>query len=133
PHTLTVTQLTRQLKLLIEEALPDVAVQGEISNFVRAGSGHLYLTLKDDGAQLRAVMWRGNASRLRFAPEDGLQVVAIGGMEVYAARGSYQLVIDELLPIGVGPLELAFRQLHDRLAAEGLFAPERKRPLPRFP
>ncbi|MGC1273935.1 MAG: exodeoxyribonuclease VII large subunit [Planctomycetaceae bacterium] len=127
------SQLTRQVKDLIEGNLPFVLVQGEVSNFVRASSGHLYLTLKDESAQLRAVMWRGNASRLRFAPEDGLQVLATGAMEVYAARGSYQLVIQELLPIGVGPLELAFRQLHDRLSVQGLFDTERKRPLPAFP
>ncbi|HEX6986552.1 MAG TPA: exodeoxyribonuclease VII large subunit [Planctomycetaceae bacterium] len=133
PEPLSVSELTRQVKELIEGGLPFVLVQGEVSNFVRAGSGHLYLTLKDESAQLRAVMWRGSAARLRFEPEDGLQVLAAGGMEVYAARGSYQLVIEELLPIGVGPLELAFRQLHDRLAAEGLFAPERKRPLPLIP
>lgn len=133
PEPLTITQLTLQVKDLIEGSLPAVLVQGEISNFVRATSGHLYLTLKDDAAQLRAVMWRGNASRLQFAPEDGLQVLVAGSMEVYAARGSYQLVIGEMSPIGVGPLELAFRQLHDRLASEGLFAAERKRPLPTFP
>jgi exodeoxyribonuclease VII large subunit len=133
PEPLTVSELTWQVKDLVEGALPFVLVQGELSNFVRASSGHLYLTLKDEGAQLRAVMWRGSAAKLRFEPEDGLQVLAAGAMEVYAARGSYQLVIEELLPVGIGPLELAFRQLHDRLAAEGLFAPERKRPLPRFP
>ena len=130
---LSISELTRQVKDLIEGNLPFVVAQGEVSNFVRAGSGHLYLTLKDESAQLRAVMWRGKASRLRFDPQDGLQVIAAGAMEVYAARGSYQLVIEELLPVGVGPLELAFRQLHDKLAAEGLFAPERKRPLPLFP
>ncbi len=133
PEPLTVSELTCQVKDLIEGNLPHVLVQGEISNFVRASSGHLYLTLKDDAAQLRAVMWRGNASRLRFDAHDGLQVIAAGAMEVYAARGSYQLVIQELLPVGVGPLELAFRQLHDKLAAEGLFEPTRKRPLPAFP
>jgi exodeoxyribonuclease VII large subunit len=130
---LTVSELTRQIKDLIEGNLPRVLVEGEVSNFVRAGSGHLYFTLKDESAQLRAVMWRSSAARLRFEPEDGLHVVAAGAMEVYAPRGTYQLVIRELMPVGVGPLELAFRQLHDKLAAEGLFDPERKRPLPAFP
>jgi exodeoxyribonuclease VII large subunit len=130
---LTVSELTCQVKDLIEGNLPHVLVQGEVSNFVRASSGHLYLTLKDDAAQLRGVMWRGNASRLRFDVHDGLQVIAAGAMEVYAARGSYQLVVQELLPVGVGPLELAFRQLHEKLAAEGLFEPTRKRPLPPIP
>lgn len=133
PEPLSISELTRQVKGLIEGSLPFVLVQGELSNVVRAGSGHLYLTLKDESAQLRAVMWRTAAARLRFEPGDGLHVVAAGAMEVYAARGTYQLVIEELVPIGIGPLELAFRQLHDQLALEGLFTPERKRPLPRFP
>ncbi len=133
PEPLSVTELTRQVKDLIEGNLPYVLVQGEVSNLVRASSGHLYLTLKDESAQLRAVVWRGNASRLRFDPDNGLQVIAAGAMEVYAARGTYQLVVQELLPVRVGPLELAFRQLHDKLATEGLFDPARKRPLPVFP
>ncbi len=133
PPVLSVSELTRQIKDCLEGNFPLVAVRGEISNCAFAGSGHVYLTLKDDDAQLRAVMWRMKASRLKFDLHDGLQVVAVGRIDVYPARGSYQLVIEELIPHGLGPLELAFRQLHDRLAAEGLFAPERKRPLPRFP
>jgi exodeoxyribonuclease VII large subunit len=133
PQVLTVSELTRQIKDCLEGSFPLIAVRGEISNCVFAGSGHVYLTLKDDDAQLRAVMWRMKAARLKFELRDGLDVVAVGGVDVYPARGSYQLVIEEIIPHGVGPLELAFRQLHDRLAAEGLFAPERKRPLPRFP
>ena len=133
PTVLTVTELTRQIQDCLEGNFPAVAVRGEVSGCSIAGSGHVYLTLKDDRAQIRGVMWRSRASRLRFQLAEGLQVVAIGGLDVYPARGSYQLVIEDLLPQGIGPLELAFRQLHDRLAAEGLFAPERKRPLPRFP
>lgn len=130
---LTVSQLTRQLKDSLEGNFPAVAVMGEISNFIRATSGHLYFTIKDDGAQLRAVMWRGTASRVRFEIEDGQSIVALGAIEVYAPRGTYQLVASELIPAGIGPLELAFRQMHDKLQAEGLFDSERKRPLPRFP
>ena len=133
PQVLSVSELTRQIKDCLEGNFPLVAVRGEISNCTFAGSGHVYLTLKDDDAQIRAVMWRMKASRLKFELHDGLEVVAVGGIDVYPARGSYQLVIEEVIPHGLGPLELAFRQLHDRLAAEGLFAPERKRPLPRFP
>lgn len=133
PQVLSVSELTRQIKDCLEGNFPLVAVRGEISNCVFAGSGHVYLTLKDDDAQLRAVMWRMKASRLKFDLHDGLEVVAVGSIDVYPARGSYQLVVEEVMPHGLGPLELAFRQLHDRLAAEGLFAPERKRPLPRFP
>ena len=130
---LSVTELTRQLKELVEANFPEVQVTGEISNLTRAASGHVYFTLKDQDAQLRAVAWRGTASRLRFDLHDGLEVVATGGVEVYAARGSYQLIVRDLQPRGMGALELAFRQLQEKLSAEGLFAPDRKRPIPRLP
>ncbi len=130
---LSVSELTAQVKLLLEGTFDSVWVSGEISNFSRPRSGHCYLTLKDDEAQLRAVIWRGTAARLRFDLHDGLEVVCHGHLDVYAPRGSYQLVIEEIEPKGIGALELALRQLHARLAAEGLFDPGRKRPLPRFP
>ena len=130
---LSVSELTEQLKALVETGFPQVYVEGEISNFSRATSGHIYLTLKDETAQIRAVLWRSAATRLRFELHDGLHVVATGPIEVYAARGTYQLVIERLAPQGIGPLELAFRQRYEKLAAEGLFRAERKRPLPRFP
>jgi exodeoxyribonuclease VII large subunit len=133
PPVISVSQLTGVLKDLVEQAFPCVWVVGEISNLSRAGSGHLYFTLKDDEAQIRAVMWRSAAARLKFQVHDGLEVVAAGPVEVYGARGTYQLVAQQMVPQGLGALELAFRQLHEKLAAEGLFAPERKRPLPRFP
>ena len=130
---LSIGELSRRLKALVEMSFPYVCVEGEISNFSRATSGHVYFTLKDDAAQIRAVLWRSAGQRVRFELHDGLHVVACGPVEVYAARGSYQLVVERLVPQGIGPLELAFRQRYDKLAAEGLFAPERKRPLPRFP
>ncbi|MGD9853959.1 MAG: exodeoxyribonuclease VII large subunit [Planctomycetaceae bacterium] len=130
---LTVTQLTRQLKDCLEGNFPLVAVRGEVSSATHAASGHVYFTLKDEQAQLRVVMWKRAASRVKFNIADGLELVAVGPIEVYAARGSYQLVAEELIPQGIGPLELAFRQMHDKLRAEGLFDPARKRPLPRFP
>ncbi|MBX3436682.1 MAG: exodeoxyribonuclease VII large subunit [Planctomycetaceae bacterium] len=130
---LTVAQLTRQLKDCLEGNFPFVAVQGEVSSCTYAASGHLYFTLKDEQAQLRVVMWKRAASRLKFEITDGMEMVAVGSIELYAARGAYQLVAEELIPHGIGPLELAFRQLHERLQAEGLFDPARKRPLPRFP
>lgn len=133
PPVISVSQLSDILQGVLETAFPCVWVSGEISNCTRAASGHYYLTLKDETAQIRAVMWRGTAQRLKFQVQDGLQVVAVGPIELYAARGTYQLTIEQLIPQGLGPLELAFRQLHDKLAAEGLFDPERKRPLPRFP
>ena len=130
---LTVSQLTAEIKDLLESAYPEVWVSGEISNFSRPQSGHCYFTLKDDDAQIRAVMWRMTAARTRFDLHDGLEVVCRGSLDVYAPRGSYQLVVNQIEPKGIGALELALRQLRAKLAAEGLFAPERKRPLPRFP
>jgi exodeoxyribonuclease VII large subunit len=130
---LSVSELTQRLKAFVETGFAHVCVEGEISNFSRATSGHIYLTLKDQTAQIRAVLWRSAAARIRFELHDGLHVVATGPIEVYAARGTYQLVIERLAPQGIGPLELAFRQRYEKLAAEGLFRPERKRPLPRFP
>lgn len=130
---ISVSELSRRIKDAIEGNFPFVWVQGEITNCSRAGSGHVYLSLKDDSAQIRAVIWRSTTARLKFEPRDGLAVVAAGPVEVYAARGTYQLVIQQLVPQGVGALELAFRQMCEKLAAEGLFAPERKRKLPRFP
>jgi exodeoxyribonuclease VII large subunit len=133
PEIITVSELTRQIKDAVEGNFPFVWVQGEITNCTRAGSGHIYLSLKDDSAQIRAVVWRSTAVRLKFDLRDGLEVVAAGAVEVYEARGTYQLVVERLLPQGVGALELAFRQMCEKLAAQGLFATERKRKLPRFP
>ena len=127
---LSVWELTSQIKDLMEAAFPAVWVTGEVSNFARPQSGHCYLTLKDDRAQLRAVMWRGVAVRLRFDLHDGLEVICRGRLDVYAQRGSYQLIIEDILPRGMGVLELALRQLREKLAREGLFDPARKRPLP---
>ncbi len=127
---LSVWELTSQIKDLMEAAFPEVWVTGEVSNFARPQSGHCYLTLKDDRAQLRAVMWRGVAVRLRFDLHDGLEVICRGRLDVYAQRGSYQLIIEDIVPRGMGVLELALRQLREKLAREGLFDPARKRPLP---
>ncbi len=132
-RVLTVSELTRQIKDLLEGGFPSVWVGGEISNFSRPRSGHCYFTLKDDQAQIRAVMWRAAASRVKFELDDGLEVIGHGHLDVYAPRGSYQLVIQRIEPKGLGALELALRQLRERLAAEGLFDPAHKRPLPRFP
>ena len=130
---LSVADLTNQIKDCLEGNFPGVWVSGEISNFSRPQSGHCYLTLKDDRAQMRAVVWRTVASRLRFELEDGLEVICQGDVEVYAPRGTYQLVIRRIEPKGIGALELALRKLREKLAAEGLFDPARKRRLPRFP
>lgn len=132
-QTLTVSQLTGLLKGVVEESFPSVWVAGEISNISQPNSGHCYFTLKDDAAQIRAVMWRTTAARLKFDLADGLDLICHGRLDVYPPRGSYQLVVDDAQPKGMGALELALRKLREKLAAEGLFDPRRKRPLPKFP
>ena len=132
-RVLTVSELAQQLRSVLEERFPAVWVEGEISNFKVYGSGHAYFTLKDEGAQIRAVLFRNRTRRIRFEPKDGLHVLAFGSLEVYAQRGEYQLVVELLEPRGLGALQLAFEQLKTRLTAEGLFDARRKRPLPRFP
>jgi len=129
----TVSELTGRLKAALEEAFPAVWVEGEISNLRTPGSGHSYFTLKDEGAQISAVLFRGRGRRVRFDLEDGMQVLAFGGLDVYAARGQYQLVVEMMEPKGLGALQLAFEQLKRKLEAEGLFDDGRKRPLPVFP
>jgi exodeoxyribonuclease VII large subunit len=131
-HLYTVSELTAEIKDLLETSFPAVWVTGEISNFARPRSGHCYLTLKDRDAQLAAVLWRRAAGRVRFDLHDGLEVICRGSVGVYPPHGKYQLMIEEIQPKGIGALELALRQLRERLAREGLFDPGRKRPLPRF-
>ncbi len=131
----SVTELTDYIRELfeIDFRLRDVEVEGEISNFVRARSGHLYFTLKDQGAQIKCVMWRTAAERLRFDPQDGDAVVAQGRISVYPSGGVYQLYAERITPAGRGNLALAFEQLKAKLNAEGLFDPEHKQPIPTFP
>jgi exodeoxyribonuclease VII large subunit len=130
---LSVSALTGLIKGTLAEAFPALWVKGELTGFKRYGSGHLYFSLKDEGAVLGCVMWKGRAARLAFEPQDGLEVEAFGAISVYEPQGRYQLVVDDLRPAGVGALLLAFEELKRRLAAEGLFDPARKRPLPRYP
>lgn len=130
---LTVSRLNALLRDLVEENFMSVRVAGELSNFVSPVSGHWYFSLKDDRAQLRGVMFRGQNSQLRFRPENGMEVVCVGRVSVYPQRGELQFIVDELEPRGVGGLQLAFEQLKQKLAVEGLFSAERKRPLPVFP
>src|SRR4051794_7810097 len=129
----SVGELTRAIKELLEDAHPNVWVSGEVSNLARPASGHLYLTLKDESAPLRTVIYRGVALRMRYDLRDGMQVVARGRISVYEPRGDYQFLVEEIQPRGVGPLELAFRQLKERLSLLGYFDPARKKPLPRYP
>ncbi|MDT8423477.1 MAG: exodeoxyribonuclease VII large subunit [Desulfuromonadales bacterium] len=130
---LTVSRLNALLRDLVEENFMNVRVAGELSNFVSPVSGHWYFSLKDDSAQLRGVMFRGQNRQLRFRPENGMEVICVGRISVYPQRGELQLIVDELEPRGVGGLQLAFEQLKQKLAVEGLFSAGRKRPLPVFP
>lgn len=131
---LTVSQLTALVREAIQSTFPaTVHVVGEISNLKRHSSGHLYLKLKDAFSELACVMWRSEAGKLKFAPKDGLEVVASGSMEVFERAGRYQLYVRKLEPRGVGALELALRQLCEKLQKEGLFDPKHKKPLPIFP
>ena len=131
---LTVSQLTALVKQAIETALPPTLhVVGEISNLKRHSSGHIYFTLKDRASELSCVMWRSAAAKLKFDLNDGLEVIATGSVEVFERAGRYQLYVRKLEPRGVGALELAFRQLCDRLAREGLFDEKHKQPLPVYP
>jgi len=129
----SVSELSLEIRNLFERQFPDVWVTGEVSNLRAAGSGHLYFTLKDESAQLRAVCFRNQARYLKFKPQDGLAVIARGRLSIYEARGEYQLYVEFLEPAGLGALQLAFEQLKQKLATEGLFDPARKKPLPMLP
>ncbi|MEE2989241.1 MAG: exodeoxyribonuclease VII large subunit [Planctomycetota bacterium] len=133
PDFLTVSELTGQIKDVLEGEFPQVRVSGELTDLARPKSGHIYLTLKDDNAQVRGVIWRNTVSRLGFQPEDGQHVVCDGDIDVYPPRGSYQLVIRQMQPLGEGAMQLALRQLQQRLTAEGLFDPAHKKILPAIP
>ena len=132
-QAMSVSELSLALKRTVEDRFSHVRVRGEISGFKRASSGHIYFCLKDDNARLDAVMWKGGAARLPFAPEDGLEVIATGKLTTYAGRSNYQIVVDSLEVAGEGAMMLLFEKLKARLAAEGLFAPEHKKKLPSLP
>jgi exodeoxyribonuclease VII large subunit len=133
PNVLTISDLTSQIRDRLEEDFRDVWVVGELSSFRAPSSGHFYFTLKDEESQVKAVMFRSYAGLLRFRPEDGLEVIVRGRVSVYSARGDLQLYTTIMEPRGVGAQQLALEQLKAVLATEGLFAAERKRPLPFFP
>jgi exodeoxyribonuclease VII large subunit len=130
---LSVSQLTALLKGTVEESFHDVWVSGEVTGATHHRSGHIYFTLKDDVSKIRGVVWRTTAQRLKFQVKDGLEVLCRGGIEIYAPRGDYSLVCRQIEPRGLGALQLAFKQLQEKLAAAGLFDAARKRPLPKFP
>jgi len=132
-HEYTVSELSGAVKRTIEDAFGLVRVKGELGRVTRAGSGHVYLDLKDEKAVISGVMWKGTADRLSIRPEQGMEVVATGRMSTFPGQSRYQLIIDSLEPAGVGALMALFEERKKKLAAEGLFAPERKKPLPFLP
>ncbi|MCH7763423.1 MAG: exodeoxyribonuclease VII large subunit [Candidatus Marinimicrobia bacterium] len=132
-QAVTVSELTREIKSLLEGAFPEIWVEGEISNFIHHSSGHMYFTLKDSESEIRSVMFRGNNQFLHFKPENGMKVLLFGRLSVYAPRGQYQLVATRMEPAGIGTLFLAFEALKKQLSAEGLFDKEFKKPLPVIP
>ena len=132
-HIYTVAELTEQIKTILEQNFLFVWLGGEISNFRVPASGHYYFTLKDDQAQIQAVMFRGQNRNLKFVPEDGMSVTGLGRISVYEPRGTYQIILEHLEPLGVGPLQVAFEQLKRKLSAEGLFDDHHKKPIPVLP
>jgi len=132
-HIYTVSEVTRIIKELIEDNLIDLWVVGEVSNYRRASSGHIYFTLKDEKAVLKAVLFKGSQGKIPFEIEDGLKVIVHGSMNVFEKRGEYQILIDFIEPEGLGALQLAFEQLKRKLEAEGLFEPSHKKKIPAFP
>lgn len=133
PSLLTVSALTRQIRSILEQNFPSLWVEGEISNLRCPSSGHQYFTLKDQSSQIRAVLFRSQVERLKFALQDGLEVFVLGRLSVYEPRGEYQLLLEAVEPKGIGELQLAFIQLKAKLEAEGLFESSRKKSLPPYP
>ena len=130
---LTVSDLTSLIKSDLEESFYDIWIEGEISNLRIPASGHSYLTLKDEASQIKAVLFKSSARNIKFELKDGIHIICHGRLTVYEPRGEYQIVIDLVEPRGIGALQLAFEQLKEKLAKEGLFDPERKRPIPLLP
>jgi exodeoxyribonuclease VII large subunit len=133
PKIFTVSRLTAEIKSLLEGEFDLIWVEGEISNFSCPSSGHFYMSLKDDRSQIRAVMFRPQARYLKFTPEDGMMTIARGRIGVYEPRGEYQIILDYLEPLGVGALAAAFEQVKKKLALEGIFDADQKRPIPFLP
>ncbi len=133
PKVFTVSEITHEIKILLETNFEYILVEGEISNFKRHSSGHLYFSLKDKDAQIPCVMWRGRNQMVRFSPEDGMKVIAHGRISLYEKRGAYQLDIFKIQPAGIGELQFALEQLKKKLQEEGLFEEEHKKPIPLFP
>ena len=132
PKAYTVTAITRMIKANLEESYRDIWVEGEISNYTHHSSGHRYMNLKDENAVIKVTIWRSAAGYLKFEPKAGQKVLAFGSISVYEKGGNYQLNCRKMVPVGIGELELALRQLHEKLSAEGLFDRERKQEIPEY-
>ena len=133
PKAYTVSAITRLIKSTLQQSFSGIWVEGEISGYLHHSSGHRYLSLKDENAVIKLTIWRSMGATLKFEPENGQHVLVYGDIAVYEKGGSYQLNVRKLVPVGVGALELAFRQLHEKLSEEGLFDADRKQELPRYP
>lgn len=132
-NPLSVSQLNQWIKRALEAQIPSIWIEAELTDLSKPSSGHFYMTLKDAEAQIRGVMWRSTAARIPFQLKDGLTVLCFGNLDVYGPRGTYQFIVQKMQPVGIGPLQLAFQQLHAKLQAEGLFNADLKKRLPQFP
>jgi len=132
-HIYTVSELTKYVRVILEDSFPAVWIEGEISNFVLHSSGHMYFTMKDSGATLKCAMFARSNAKLKFKPKDGMKVICFGKLSVYEARGDYQLIAEEIEPKGIGALQLQFQQLKEKLQKEGLFDQAHKAAIPFLP
>ena len=132
-HIYTVSELTKHIRLIVEDSFPGIWVEGEISNFIHHSSGHIYFSLRDSGATLKCAFFKHANIKLKFKPKDGMKVIAFGAVSVYEARGDYQLIVEDVEPKGIGALQLQFQQLKEKLQKEGLFDPKYKQPIPFLP
>ncbi len=129
----TVSEITKNIQVILEQAFPGVWIEGEISNFVLHSSGHMYFSIRDANAVLKCAMFRRANARLKFKPKNGMKIICMGAISVYKARGDYQLIVEEIEPKGIGALQLQFQQLKEKLIREGLFDQSHKVPIPFLP
>lgn len=132
-HIYTVAEITKYIRMIVEDSFPGVWVEGEISNFIRHSSGHMYFSMRDASAVLKCAMFKRANEKLKFLPKDGMKVICFGSVGVYEARGDYQLIVEEIEPKGIGALQLQFQQLKEKLKKEGLFDEAHKVPIPYLP
>jgi len=132
-HVYTVSELTKYIRVIVEESFPGIWVEGEISNFILHSSGHMYFTLRDAGSTLKCAFFKHSNLKLKFKPKDGMKVICHGSVSVYEARGDYQLIVEDVEPKGIGALQLQFQQLKEKLEKEGLFDDKYKVPIPFLP